>query len=164
MIFVDNARCSGCAACMGVCPHGAIALQNGTAMIAGSLCSDCQQCLDVCPHGAIVLVEPAVADSLPIPSNRTLRISPSGPQALQPSVGQQITPLAHAVLLWAGREVLPRLVESAFEWIDRHQILATPQRSLLGRPRRTTTISSRASHVRNSQRRRERHRQRGAGR
>lgn len=164
MIYVDETRCTGCAACVGVCLHGAIAMQDGIAIIAGNLCTDCRECLDVCPHGAIVLVEPVTANALQIPPNRALLISQQSPQRLQPSVGQKLMPIAQAALLWAGREVLPRLANLALEWIDSRQALQTPLRSPLDQTRRTTVISTRTSRVGNAQRRRERRRQRGAGR
>ena len=55
MIYVDQARCTGCGTCLGLCPRGAIALENGVAIIAPDLCNECRDCLDACPQAAIVL-------------------------------------------------------------------------------------------------------------
>ena len=46
-------QCIGCGACVGVCPFGAIVMQDGKAYITEA-CTACGACIDVCPVGAII--------------------------------------------------------------------------------------------------------------
>ena len=46
--------CTGCGACLQVCPFGAIETRDGKAFITEA-CRACGQCLDVCPVNAIVM-------------------------------------------------------------------------------------------------------------
>ncbi|MBR2809153.1 MAG: 4Fe-4S binding protein [Erysipelotrichaceae bacterium] len=51
---VDQEVCLGCGACTGVCPVGAIALDDsGKACVDQSLCIDCGACVATCPVSAI---------------------------------------------------------------------------------------------------------------
>lgn len=50
-------RCTGCEACVGVCPAGAIEMRGGVAFICEG-CSLCRACVSVCPVEAIVVHEP----------------------------------------------------------------------------------------------------------
>lgn len=45
--------CSGCGACLNVCPTGAITIGPNGAEINGNICALCRCCEDVCPLGAI---------------------------------------------------------------------------------------------------------------
>lgn len=45
--------CSGCGACLGVCPTGAITIGPNGAEIDGDICALCWCCADICPLGAI---------------------------------------------------------------------------------------------------------------
>lgn len=47
---LDDARCVGCGACVEVCPHGVLAIQDGKALIADRLaCMECGACALNCP-------------------------------------------------------------------------------------------------------------------
>ena len=50
-------RCSGCGACVRVCPAGAMQLRGGRAVVDVSRCVRCYCCDEVCGEGAIVLEE-----------------------------------------------------------------------------------------------------------
>jgi ferredoxin len=55
---VDRAVCTGCGACVTICPHRVIELEAGTARTApgrGRHCVRCAQCVAVCPEGAMGL-------------------------------------------------------------------------------------------------------------
>jgi electron transfer flavoprotein alpha subunit/NAD-dependent dihydropyrimidine dehydrogenase PreA subunit len=54
--------CTGCGACIQVCPFGAIETRDGKAFITEA-CRACGQCVDVCPVGAIEM-KPAEAVAL----------------------------------------------------------------------------------------------------
>ena len=53
--FVDEARCSGCHVCLGMCPYTAIAFnkEEETAQINEALCKGCGVCVGTCPSKAI---------------------------------------------------------------------------------------------------------------
>lgn len=50
---VDPEKCTGCEACVSVCPAGAISMVDGKAKVDPSLCTDCGVCVDECPVEAI---------------------------------------------------------------------------------------------------------------
>ena len=51
---VNTDDCNGCKICLGVCPIGAIHIQDGKAHINGSDCVECGKCCNVCPNAAIM--------------------------------------------------------------------------------------------------------------
>ena len=53
MLYVDDAKCTGCGACIEVCPTGAISLKDDKASINQELCTECGNCLNACPVDAI---------------------------------------------------------------------------------------------------------------
>jgi len=57
MFLVDSDKCTGCEACVAVCPHGAIELKGDKAVIDQRLCTNCGSCLEACATGAIYEVE-----------------------------------------------------------------------------------------------------------
>ncbi|MDR0850533.1 MAG: 4Fe-4S binding protein [Christensenellaceae bacterium] len=50
---VDKTKCIGCGGCMGICPVGAITMENGRAKIDPEKCIGCHSCIGVCPVEAI---------------------------------------------------------------------------------------------------------------
>lgn len=52
---VDRDLCLSCGLCTGVCPFGALSLQNGVAAVDESLCMGCGVCEAQCPEGALTL-------------------------------------------------------------------------------------------------------------
>jgi NAD-dependent dihydropyrimidine dehydrogenase PreA subunit len=62
MFYIDDNKCTGCGACVDVCPQGAISLQNDVAVINQALCSKCGNCAEVCPTGAIRAKAPVYAE------------------------------------------------------------------------------------------------------
>lgn len=55
--WVDTHVCSGCGACVNVCPRGAITMRD-TAVIEAGVCIGCGACVRACPSGAISLKQP----------------------------------------------------------------------------------------------------------
>lgn len=51
--MVDQNKCIGCGACEGICPVGAISVNNGKAQIDTEKCIKCGSCENICPVEAI---------------------------------------------------------------------------------------------------------------
>ncbi len=51
--FVNARQCTGCKACLRVCPVAAIEIKNNKAVIDGSLCIGCASCIAACKFYAI---------------------------------------------------------------------------------------------------------------
>lgn len=56
-IVIDPHKCCGVAACVKVCPHGALSLHNGVAVVDHSRCDLDGICLPACPHQAISIAD-----------------------------------------------------------------------------------------------------------
>lgn len=50
---VNTELCTGCGACMEICPADAITIENGVAKIVEDKCRGCYACQNVCPAEAI---------------------------------------------------------------------------------------------------------------
>jgi NAD-dependent dihydropyrimidine dehydrogenase PreA subunit len=55
-IWLDVTRCTGCGACIEVCPTGALTLVEGKAHLDDALCRGCEVCIQACPAGALQAV------------------------------------------------------------------------------------------------------------
>ena len=55
-VWLDVARCTGCGACVEVCPTGALTLVGGKACLDDALCRGCEACIQACPVGALQAV------------------------------------------------------------------------------------------------------------
>lgn len=55
-IKVVSDKCTGCSACVAVCPFGAIAMEADKAVVTEA-CTACGACIDACPAGTIVRAE-----------------------------------------------------------------------------------------------------------
>ncbi len=53
MPWIDKNKCTGCGACINVCPVSAIIMKEGKAEIDMDKCIRCGKCHDVCPVDAI---------------------------------------------------------------------------------------------------------------
>ncbi|MFH1845977.1 MAG: 4Fe-4S binding protein [Candidatus Omnitrophota bacterium] len=51
-VKIDNSKCTGCGACVGICPVTAITIENEKAVVSEE-CLDCGACIDQCPVQAI---------------------------------------------------------------------------------------------------------------
>lgn len=51
-VMFDADRCTGCTACVKVCPTEAIRVTRSKAVIYNDRCIDCGRCVSVCPHHA----------------------------------------------------------------------------------------------------------------
>lgn len=46
---INTEKCTGCGACMAVCPVEAITIEENKAVINWSLCMECGACVNACP-------------------------------------------------------------------------------------------------------------------
>jgi NAD-dependent dihydropyrimidine dehydrogenase PreA subunit len=120
VITIDLERCDGCGACLPVCSESAIYLVDSKAAVHDSLCRDCEACITACPTEAIALVS---QDSMAQPS-REMALRPE-PQVIrvesQPALvplRAKALPVLGAVLVWAGREIVPRLASAFLDGLD----------------------------------------------
>jgi Fe-S-cluster-containing hydrogenase component 2 len=161
---VNAEQCTGCGACVEICPNGAIQLSDGLAVFDQAVCSQCQVCVDVCPVGAITAVE------LPVAITKPAAIQPvrEAETVVTEPAPSSLKPWLSAALAFAGRELLPRLADALIAALDRRLAqtqLAQHQTSL---PSQDAEISSMQNNERGYRRRSRfrqvRHRGRGQGR
>jgi len=64
-VFVDNAKCIGCGACVMECPVEALDLLDGLAVVNPKKCNDLGKCVTVCPTNALALPNQATQPAQP---------------------------------------------------------------------------------------------------
>lgn len=127
MITIDLRRCTGCGACVEVCPTGALYLVDGKAAVDDALCRECEACLAACPQEAIRLVDDRVSAAEPVrmpvprPGAEVVRIETA---STPPAVRARVLPALGAVLVWTAREIMPWLTEVFLDRLDRQATLA----------------------------------------
>lgn len=159
MTYIDNANCNGCGDCIDVCPTGALILQNNHAFIHQELCQGCEVCVDACLLGAIVSGEPqpVLREVIQVPiipepeSNLLTKHTERIPAR------EMVLPAIGSLLVWTGRELVPRLADLALGVLDRRiqTTNSTPKNKLeMRRGNRFSTPTRRGGNGRRRQRRR----------
>ena len=54
-VTIDKEKCTGCGACVDICPVDALKLEDDKAVVDPETCIDCGTCVDECPVEAITL-------------------------------------------------------------------------------------------------------------
>ena len=123
MIAINTERCNGCGACVDACPNGALYLVDGQATVDSTLCYDCEACIAACPTEAIVNAEgmqdpTAEVPRMPVPQpdSQIIRVD-TRPEPVP--FRASILPVVGATLIWAGREIVPRLAQNFLDGLDR---------------------------------------------
>lgn len=121
MVTINYADCNGCGLCVDECPTGALILQNNHAFIDQHICQECYNCISVCPQGAILVGEkqPVAENVIRIPANPEPVINTLAEPAEQMPLREMLLPAIGSVLLWTGRELVPRLAVLALNALDR---------------------------------------------
>ena len=52
---VDKNKCTGCGACVEICPVNAVKVENKKAIVDEGECAECGACINECPNEAISL-------------------------------------------------------------------------------------------------------------
>jgi Fe-S-cluster-containing hydrogenase component 2 len=144
-VWVDVTRCTGCGACVEVCPVGAIALVDGKAHVDEKLCTGCGACVDACPEGAI---QPVVQGELILAPERP------APSVYRPS---PLAETAGAAIVVASTGLLMKAASALARAVGRW--LAQPSTGT--RPFAAETPSEAKGRDDAERGRRERHRRRG---
>ncbi|MAS49998.1 MAG: ferredoxin [Euryarchaeota archaeon] len=53
---VDDDRCYGCGACIGLCPTNALSMKELLAIVEQELCTYCEHCIPSCPVDALEIL------------------------------------------------------------------------------------------------------------
>lgn len=159
MIVIRAELCTGCGACVEVCPTGALYLVEGQAAVDRALCNECEACVTACPNGAIALAvqegSMAEIDRLPALRSETEIVRVKTSPAPVP-LRSRAWPLVGAALAWAGREILPRLADFMLDALDRR---TTEPREIDRMRSRETPVST----VKDNGRQRRHRRRKGSG-
>ena len=117
-VWVDVTRCTGCGACVEVCPTGAMALVDGKARVDEELCIGCGACADACPEDAI---QPVVQGELVLAPERP------APTVYRPS---PLAETAGAAVVVAGTGLLMKtagaLARAVGRWLARRSAVTGP--------------------------------------
>jgi ferredoxin len=110
-VWIDIQRCTGCGACVEVCPVEAITLVNERAQVDHEICTGCRACVDACPEGA---VQPVVEGDLILAPERPV------PTVHRPS---PLAETAGAAVVATGMGLLAKaagtLVRAIGRWLTR---------------------------------------------
>jgi ferredoxin len=161
MIRIDHERCTGCGACVKVCPTGAIRLTKGEtgshAEIDEERCQECEACVAACPEEAILSgVEPAIEGELVQVKAASVSVEPQPREVrLVRTVPRTLTWLG-AALAFAGREIIPRVAASLMDAWDRRadRLASSPSDLTSGRSAQQSTTNLPKSRGRRHRRRR----------
>ncbi len=136
-IRMNAEQCTGCGACVEICPTRAIRLIDGLAIFDQARCTQCRACADACPMGAITAVELPViaAEAVANQPAREVEIVASEP------ISSTTKPWLISALTYAGREILPRLTEALIIGLDRRLAQAKPAKPQTSLPYRKAELS-----------------------
>lgn len=123
-VWLDGARCTGCGACVAVCPTGALTLVENRAVLDTARCRGCEVCVPACPVGALR----PVLEIEPVPTAPpALAYAPASAPAA-PRTGLLATVIAAGTQLVA--QAAPLVLQAVSQWLTRpRSISAVPGRA-----------------------------------
>jgi ferredoxin len=146
MVYVNTEVCNGCGDCVSVCPNDAMILQNNHAFIDQELCQGCAVCVDSCPQGAILTGEPDPVrkEVIKIPSTTPAERIAGLEQPSHTPLRNALLPTIGAVLMWTGRELVPRVADLTLGYLDRRIQLSksVPRQAFARRSNRQVSRSA----------------------
>jgi dissimilatory sulfite reductase (desulfoviridin) alpha/beta subunit len=125
MIRVDRERCTGCGACMDVCPESAIYLADGEVTIHSDLCKACGTCVEICPVGALSMDH----ESLPVLQQTGQKVGEIEVIQLEPGPESRLAPWAGFALAILDRWLVPRVVEALVDTMQRRLVASEADES-----------------------------------
>jgi NAD-dependent dihydropyrimidine dehydrogenase PreA subunit len=148
MVTVDTERCNGCGACVAACPTGAIRLvesETGSyAEVDQEKCRNCEACLEACPEEAIISqVERVIEGELVQVKAKPVPMRPQARQVRPVQTAPNTLALLGAAMVFAGREILPRVATALLDAWDRRagRPSSSPSDSISVRPARGTAAN-----------------------
>jgi Fe-S-cluster-containing hydrogenase component 2 len=114
IVWVDAVRCTGCGACIDVCPVRAMALIDGKARVDEQTCTGCGICMDACPEAAI---RPVIQGEL-IPAPQRPAPTVYRPSPLVETAGAAMVATGVGLLVQAARA----LVQTVGRWLTQRAV------------------------------------------
>ncbi len=112
MIQVSRERCTGCATCVAACPKGAMFVAGGYADVDEALCNSCGLCIQACPEGAISFAAEPVESRAVQPAGEVRMPAKPAPKGIVSVLSRSVLPALGTAIAFAGREILPRIVDT----------------------------------------------------
>jgi NAD-dependent dihydropyrimidine dehydrogenase PreA subunit len=117
MVYVDTKSCDGCGLCAEACPHDAITMADGVAVIDPELCRETGACWEACPTGAMLQVtesedqqiQPVLVRAAPLAEHTSAPIS-------KPSMG--VGAWLGSALVFLASDVIPQVFRN---WMERRR-------------------------------------------
>lgn len=121
MVYMNDSACNGCEECVDVCPNGALIFQNNRAFTDQELCQGCEVCLDACPRGAILSGDrvPASQEIIYVSDVDHRQVTPQFEREEPETLRKVLLPAMGSLVLWMGREFVPRIADAALAYLDR---------------------------------------------
>ncbi len=127
-IRVNPKQCTGCGACMSVCPVSAISIVEGIAVVDHSTCTLCQRCIKACPPKAISIIDLSIA---------TRPLEPQPNHGIEIITEEPVSPQTRysnaPVLVNAGLQIIPRLVNMLISTLEHHLTQPSKPQSAISR-------------------------------
>ena len=127
-IQVDSEQCTGCGACISVCPVSAISIVEGLAVIDHSTCTLCQKCIKACPSKAISAIDLAVS-TVPLEPQPNFGMEIVEAEPIFPQTKVSIV----SVLANTGLRIIPRLANMLISTLEHNMEQPSKHRSALSR-------------------------------
>ncbi|MGC9395902.1 MAG: 4Fe-4S binding protein [Anaerolineae bacterium] len=141
-VWLDATRCTGCGACVEVCPTGALILVEGKARLDDTLCRGCEACIQACPAGALqpVLEIEAVPTETHVPEYTP----PSVPASQRTGLLTTVVAAGAQLVVQAA----PLVLQAVGQWLLRPRSTSTGSRRDLSSTGRSSGGGRQARHRR----------------
>jgi len=145
-VWLDEMRCTGCGACVEVCPTGALTLVDGKAYLDEALCKGCEACIQACPIGALrpVLEIEAVPVATPVPEYTPTSVDTPGSTSVATDVATSPSTNLLATVVAAGAQLAIQAAPLVLNTLG--QLLLRPRGSTIAKSAITAIVGRQARH------------------